>query len=391
MALYHVFVDGAADASPAGNDKLAAAVAAHYGLPVADLQARIASGRFRVKGNCDRATADSYIRDLTALGARCSLEEASPSNAAKTPLPFPAVTAQPAQPPQPSGRPSQSALPPRQTTPPSIDPQQGARTATPPKGFQSGLAAAFSGEQQVDNLGALDDGALLKLSSVDGKEEAPSPAAFAPPPAPAPSKPDGKAKPAAPAKPKDEPIDMFAPPDADDANFQVDLAPEEIARAAKKKASIPPETAPVEPARASRPSLQVPNEPARASRPSIAVANERISSAPAATGLRDPKTRFAVGVVIAIVLGFVPAHFIAHLQESSAFAAVDANVVAVQHDAVTPDDYATLDTFRAGQLARKHDERRNIALLAMLIWAAAGAGIAYVWFRRIPWDREPAA
>jgi hypothetical protein len=389
MALFHVFVDGAADASAAGKDQLAAAVAAHYGLPVADLQARIASGRFRVKGNCDRATADSYIRDLTALGARCSLEEASPSNAAKTPLPFPAVTVAPAQPP---ARPSQTALPPRQTTPPAT-----ARTATPAKGFQSGLAAAFSGEQQVGSLGALDDGALLKLSSVDGKEDGPAADAFAPPPAAAApaAKLDGKpkstapAKPAGPAaKPKDEPIDMFAPPDADDANFAVDLAPDEVARAAKKKVSIPPETETAEPtpaavitARASRPSLQVPTD--RASRPSL-----QTVTAPPQTGLRDPKTRFVVGIVIAIVLGFVPAHFIAHLQETSAFAKVDANVNAVQHDAVTPDDYAALDGFRSGQLARKHDERRNIALLAMLIWAAGGAGIAYVWFRRIPWDRD---
>ena len=371
MALFHVFVDGAADASPAGKDKLAAAVAAHYGLPVADLQARIASGRFRVKGNCDRATADSYVRDLTALGARCSLEEAGPSNVAKTPLPFPAVTA------QPPARPSQSALPPRQTTPPATS-----RTATPAKGFQSGLAAAFSGEQQVDSLGALDDGALLKLSSVDGKDETPHVDAFAPPPAAA----APAAKPEQKAKPKDEPLDMFAPPDADDASFQVDLAPDEVARAAKKKVSIPPETAPVEAApapvsRASRPSLQVPTD--RASRPSL-----QAMTAPPATGLRDPKTRFVVGILLAIVLGFIPAHFIAHLQEKSAYASVDANVNAVQHDAVTAEDYAALDAFRAGQLARKHDERRNIALLAMLIWAAGGAGFAYVWFRRIQWDRD---
>ncbi|MEO6777650.1 MAG: hypothetical protein ABI467_32285 [Kofleriaceae bacterium] len=399
MALYHVFVDGAADGSPAGEDQLAEAIAAHYGLPVADLQARIASGRFRVKGNCDRPTADSYLRDLTALGARCSLEEASASNASKTPLPFPAVTA------QPPARPSQSALPPRPTTPPANDPKPAARTATPAKGFQSGLAAAFSGEQQVGSLGALDDGAFMKLSSVDGQDDRASETAFAPPPGPpGPPGPDAKAPPAAsakpPAKPKDEPIDMFAPPDADDANFRVDLAPDEVARAAKKKVSIPPEsepheTAPVEPApgttgpgRASRPSMQVP--PAsihdRASRPSLQAPDMART-----TGLRDPNTRFALGVVIAIVLGFLPAHLIAHLQEASAYASIDANVTAVQHDAVTPDDYAALDTFRTGQLARKHDERRNIALLAMLIWGAAGAGIAYVWFRRIPWDREPAA
>lgn len=379
MGLYHVFVDGAADASPAGKEQLAAKVAQHYGLPAADLRTRIASGRFRVKGNCDRATADSYVRDLTALGARCSIEEASPSNAAKTPLPFPAVTA--------AARPSQSALPPRATPPTGspLPPRQTtppvtARTATPAKGFQSGLAAAFSGEQQVDSLGALDDGALLKLSSVDGKEEAP--ASFAPPPeavARAESKPN--AKPAAKPEAKtDEPIDMFAPPDADDANFAVDLAPEEVERAAKKKASIPPATepAPEEPARAARASLQPPN---RQSRPSLHAPNVALD---APRGLADPKTRFAVGVALSIVLGFVPAHFVAHARERSAYAEIDKKVEATQAEAVTPEDYAALDGFRNGQLERKRDERRNIALLAMLIWAGVGAGVGFVWFRVLP-------
>ncbi|MEO8549925.1 MAG: hypothetical protein ABI678_08120 [Kofleriaceae bacterium] len=393
MGLYHVFVDGAADGSPAGRERLAAAIAEHYGLPVADLRARIASGRFRVKGNCDQATADSYVRDLSALGARCSTEEASPSNAAKTPLPFPAITAAAASrstlpprttapPPTASALPPRttptpptgSVLPPRQTTPPAT-----ARTTTPAKGFQSGLAAAFSGEQQVDNLGALDDGALLKLSSVDGTDDAPA-AAFAPPPevVAKPGKPAASAPVA--AKPKDEPLDMFAPPDANDAAFTVDLAPDEVERAAKKRASVPPETAPVESARASRPSLQPPTELGRASRPSIQAPN-RAGDPP--RGLQDPKTRFAAGVLLSIVLGFIPAHFVAHARERSEYAAIDHKVAATQAEAVTAEDYAALDTFRAGQLERKHDERRNIALLAMLIWAAAGSAVAYVWFRRL--------
>src|SRR5450432_2270778 len=168
MAAYHVFVDGAADASPAGKEQLATAIAGHYGMPVADVRVRIASGRFRVKGNCDRATADIYVRDLSALGARCTIEEATPSNAAKTPMPFPVVTAA-----------SKPALPPRQTTPPAL-----ARTSSGSKEYQSGLAAAFSGAQQSGGLGALDDGSAFKLSSVDGSDNAPAPdaSAFGPPP-----------------------------------------------------------------------------------------------------------------------------------------------------------------------------------------------------------------
>src|SRR5664279_4272890 len=263
MAVYHVFVDGAAEATSAAKEQLATNIASHYGMPIDAVRARIASGRFRVKGNCDRPTADTYVRDLTALGARCSIEEATSDNVAKTPLPFPAVTAT---------RSSQnSALPPRQTTPPAI-----ARTSSGSKEYQSGLSAAFSGEQQTGGLGALgDEGAVFKLSSVDGKDDTgsvPAVVNFAPPVAataasigPAATKP--AAKPAPTPVKTDEPLDMFAPPDAEDDNFAVNLAPDEVERSAKKKASIPPETVSAEPApRASRASLQ---PPSRASRPSL--------------------------------------------------------------------------------------------------------------------------
>lgn len=370
MAVYHVFVDGAAEATSAGNEQLASSIASHYGMPIDAVRARIASGRFRVKGNCDRSTADTYVRDLTALGARCSIEEATSDNVAKTPLPFPAVS---------GPRPAQaSALPPRQTTPPAI-----ARTSSGSKEYQSGLSAAFSGEQQTGGLGALgDEGAVFKLSSVDGKEDtgAPPPAvSFAPPASamPATVRP-AATKPAAPAAPKDEPIDMFAPPDADDANFAVHLAPDEVERAAKKQVSIPPETAPADPTpRASHPSLQAPG---RASRPSM---QPPVSRDPAATGLKDPKIRLLVGVLVSIVIGFIPAHFIASMREKSAFASVDASVVEVQQQVVTPEDYAALEPMRARQLERKHDDRRNIAMIALLLWAAGGAGVAFVFFKKI--------
>jgi hypothetical protein len=373
MAVYHVFVDGAAEATSAGKEQLATNIASHYGMPIDAVRARIASGRFRVKGNCDRSTADTYVRDLTALGARCSIEEATSDNVAKTPLPFPAVT---------GPRPAQnSALPPRQTTPPAI-----ARTSSGSKEYQSGLSAAFSGAQQTGGLGALgDEGAVFKLSSVDGKEDTPAaPAAvnFEPPASASPAGPTTAkptAKPAAAAKP-DEPLDMFAPPDADDDNFAVHLAPDEVERAAKKKVSIPPETAPAEPAaRASRPSLQAAN---RSSRPSLQPPLT-LSSSPAATGLKDPKIRLLVGVLVSIVIGFIPAHFIASMREKSAVASVDASVAEVQKQVVTSEDYAALDPMRARQLDRKHDDRRNIAMIALLIWAAGGAGVAFVFFKKI--------
>ena len=348
MAVYHVFVEGAVDGTPDGVERLAAAIAEHYGLPVAELRVRLAKGRFRVKGNCDRDTAESYTRDLTRLGARCAIEGGDDA---------PTRTASPSLPP----RPQNSSLPPRTTTP---------APARPSGKLQSGLAAAFSGETPAASLGALaDDAGMLKLASVDGADEpapAAPPAVFEPPPSP----PRTATKPKVAEPP---PVDMFAPPDAEaEAAFKVELADDEVERSAKKRASIPPATAPAAapepPSRISRPSMQPPH---------AVVAQPR--------GLADPKTRFALGVLVAIVVGFIPAHAIASLREHAAYSEIDRLVDKTQHEADTQDAYDALDAFRARELARKYDARHNAALLAFLIWAAAGGGIAYVWFRRIRW------
>ncbi|HEY3801896.1 MAG TPA: hypothetical protein VGL61_04780 [Kofleriaceae bacterium] len=348
MAAFHVFVEGAIDSSAAGVDRLAAAVASHYGLGVDELRMRLAKGRFRVKSNCDRATADSYVRDLTQLGARCTVEDAAAQSRPSTPA---------------------IATPPRGTPTP--------RTTTPPtSSLKSGLAAAFSSEPSAaSSLGALDDGGMLKLSSVDGADDAPAPpprASFAPPPQVAPAKPAVTA--VAPAAP----VDMFAPPDAaEEAAFKVELADDEVERAAKKRASIPPANEP--PPVASVQPAQPP--PSRSSRPSL----QHVPVAASPTGLADPKKRFALGVLVAIVVGFVPATLLASAREKSAYREIDNTIDQTQREADTEDAYDALDAFRARQLSRKYDARQSAALLAMLVWGAVGGGIAYVWFRRIRW------
>src|ERR1041385_1971052 len=121
MAAFHVFVEGATDGSPAGVERLAQAIGAHYGLPPADLLARLKKARFRVKGNADRETADLYVRDLERLGARVSVEEANAENSQRTtPLPFPAV---------------------RPATPPAGTPTARASTPPPLPGFSRRLPA----------------------------------------------------------------------------------------------------------------------------------------------------------------------------------------------------------------------------------------------------------
>jgi hypothetical protein len=98
----------------------------------------------------------------------------------------------------------------------------------------------------------------------------------------------------------------------------------------------------------------------------------------------SPRVRMVVGVVLAIVLGFIPAHIVASLREHSAFRPIDSRVT-VAHAAVDSQaSYEALDALRAEQLEAKRSARNTIALTSMLIWAVTGGAIAYVWFRRRP-------
>jgi hypothetical protein len=103
--------------------------------------------------------------------------------------------------------------------------------------------------------------------------------------------------------------------------------------------------------------------------------------------LAAPRTRLAVGVVLAIVLGFLPADIISTMRERAMQHEIDGKVLAAQAAADTPDRYAALEAFRAEQLAAKRSQHRTIALTALLIWAAAGGAVGYAWFRVIRWDR----
>ncbi len=438
MAVFHVFVEGATDESPGGLERLAGAIAKHYGLGAADLLTRLQKGRFRVKGNADRGTADTYARDLGRLGARCVIEEATADNSQRTtPLPFPAVRPDtpPAgtptvssaphlsiPPPMGAPMPARSSTPPpmgsglsaagpRESTPPPMSglAAAGARASTPPPmggaaaQFQSGLSAAFSGEMPAADLGALGPGggdAAFSLSSLDGVEDnsesggsiGPLPSAGMPASiGPAPEKPKS-IKIAKADKPKDEPLDMFQPPELQGDEFKVDIASDEADFSARKRASTPPPMQTVPDPAAKPTSQRLPTAPStqRISKPSMQVPTAPISvvtSMPSKFGpLGDERVRFAAGVILAVLLGFIPAHFVAKMKEESAYATIDRKVITAQQAAETPEVYANLDRMRADQLDRKESEHRNAAIIGFAIWALVGSGIAFAWFKKIPWD-----
>lgn len=463
MGLFDVYVEGATDPSPAALQRLAEVMSQRYGLPAGELQARLTKGRFRVKANVDDATAQTYLRDLEAVGARVTLAEArggstlppptrpkpeskppphpitvsprqrnesrgsysiSRNSSAGIPLPDdellpakPSPTTPPpvtprtlsansvAAPPQrtsPSSLPPpteprtiSSPLPPR-TSSPSLPPQTSPlpprtmsssippqtsplppRTAgpsNPPANtpFASGLSAAFGESGPVDaaafdslSVGSLDDNApQVETSPV-------LPASIGP----------AAIKPALPKadKPKDVPMDLFAPPESQGEEFKVELAAEEVSHRERKRtpAAVP---------------IAVPPSP------STPVLRPKGPQAERSAGVRmpsmsdeAPRGRFAAGVIVSVVLGFIPATFVQSCREEAAFDKIDSHVAAVQQQASTdsaaPIPFAKLDEFRDEQIAKKKSERRNIAIVSMLIWALGGAGIGYVWFRRVPWDK----
>jgi uncharacterized membrane protein YgcG len=94
-----------------------------------------------------------------------------------------------------------------------------------------------------------------------------------------------------------------------------------------------------------------------------------------------------------VLIGFIPATIVASVREGSAYAAIDTKLRDRYAAVSSEEEYAALDSARATALETKYAERREIALIAVAIWAAVAGGLAYVWFRRVPWDqlsRRPA-
>ncbi len=409
--MFHVYVEGAVDPSPDALKKLAEIMASRYGLPIADVTARLAKGRFRVKANVDRATADVYVRDLGAVGAKVVIDAASKPSSPSIPAPSRTSTPASALPPRtssPSIPAATTALPPRTSSPsipaptaalpprtssPSIPnpartatPASGLRVATPAAGNKavtSGLAAAFGGEATSgsQDLGVLGgDSGAFALSSVDGggvEPELPEPSAFTPPP---------KSVAARAAKANHGMgTDVFAPPDAEEQEQKVDLASDEIEHrsrkveeaAARRRASTPPATAPG----VATPVLQ------RKVSTSIPPQNAPVTALPPRGRLGPlsvPRNRFAAGVVVAIVLGFLPMHVIASYREHDALQKIDSKFLADASAAADPASWAALDE---PALKDKKSAQHGVMLTSLLLWALFAGGVGYIWFKRVPWDK----
>ncbi len=407
-ALFHVFIERPRSTAVGAGAQLARTIAARYGLAAVDLEARIAAGRFRVKGNVDRATADAFAADLIQLGAECTILSAE-APAAEAVKATPVTLDQPrVVPPKPSA----PVAAPRPAPPPSR-PAAAAVTAAPafhPGDDDDGGLGALSGAMTLSMLDGGDD--LSVDRSGERSTGAMLPASFGPPPeashdlrtgsdrdsAP-PSR--GSAReiplaassgPSAPAGPAfgGGPVDPFAPPDAgveSELRLEVDT-PRKAKGGAMAPAPAPAPPPVSEPGPASRQGGARGTANDHGAATSAAAAAPRPTPSPGLVDLaRDPRARFVAGVVLAAIIGFIPAALIASVRERSAFADLDSELDRRQNQFTDRAEWDALDTLRASFVERKQAERQSVALTSLVLWAAISGGFAWFWFRKLDWDR----
>ncbi len=417
---YHVFIERAQD--PGNVAQVAAAIAQRYGMPVDAISQRMGAGRFRVKADVDLDTAKAFAADLHKLGAIAAVVDASTGQ----PVPERATAQTIAKPPErataqtiakPAGIPSgghRVRAPAVGAPNPAVPTPAAAGTPAPAQRnadeLASGLSAAFSGTHEVQNLGAIESGEF-NLATLDDADDLPTSLdepTPTPPPAPGSFAPsddgeeqlvvleDGAPKQQAPPAPAAggaavaPPADEFAPPsedslvDLDDSTFEVEDTP------LPPKPSSAPSAAFTEAQRFSQElAVQQGNaEPA--------AAEQTGRTAKQSVDLRQqfremfvdrPRVRFGVGVVLMIMLAWIPAKIFWGSKVASAQA--ELNVTLQETVTLARNDEAVWTDFE--DIVRKERELAgsrlfNKRITAVMIWLGLVGILGFVYFRKIPWD-----
>lgn len=383
MVTYQVFIETAKDPSPQAIARVAAAIAQRFGLPVDAIQQRLGQGRFRAKSNVDLKTARAFATELDRLGAVCTIEDSTGKPVAIAALP--AALPLPATLPPPAAKPTQAPTPkPAQGTAPTIragashGPLAGIRSspdATPiPGGYQSGLSAAFGDEASKSGtdlgaLGAADSGAF-SLATLDGDEEIAQ-----------------KKSAAASSAPTDPAArdNLFRPPDEVDGPSDLELAVEKPVRVTPP--SMPVATSTDDPETRHTPMPMSAVSVLDDEEPVVEAKRESAIKVVTAVLGNQPRVRLLAGVMLAVLLGFIPATLFASWREGSAYADSRNELHKSYAAAHTVERWNRLDEEIKGQRGVMSSSRQTIAITSILIWGAAGGGFAFFWFRKVPWER----
>jgi hypothetical protein len=313
---YHVFIEGSNDPSPGARERLASTLAQRYGLPPAVISQRLAEGRFCAWASIDLPTARRLGGELESFGARYTLTEENAGPVATTVL-APATA--------------------RSTVLSSAAPPPAAARAS-----DSGLAAARPPGSDVNlDLGALrsgGDGESWKLSQLDGTDEErtmESPHMVAAVAAAADRVARRSSAPplprsARPSRPSAPPIDPFAPPDAGrESSLELEDKPAYVGTVA-----APPAPGTL---------AQAPSSLGGTRSAAAVAGSSTLNKGPFFERMRetmagDLRARFLAGVVIAFLVGLIPAQLFALWRTDVARDGFPAPKKGESRSATTPED-----------------------------------------------------
>jgi hypothetical protein len=99
------------------------------------------------------------------------------------------------------------------------------------------------------------------------------------------------------------------------------------------------------------------------------------------------RARFGVGVLLAVLLGYVVMSFVASGREASRYSHVIAELEAEYDAADTIVAWEALDDARAVALKTLEKRRLNIIIMAVIVWLVVAGLFALLWLRVIDWSR----
>lgn len=368
---HQVFIEGCRDRKPETATALARAIASRYGIDPAQIESRLAQGRFQVKANLNLASARMFVEYLEDAGALCSIVDA----AGRTVLRSAALETATPEGSYPGGRDEVSM--------PELAESDVFALHTPPppdygSEYGSGLSAAAGAAGAEQTLGALDDSSEaamsgIQLSAVDGSSDDPI-------------RSHGASAVAA-----SDDVAAFLPPDMlEEKALELDI--DEPARRAPPAAESPLPSLRAE----SEPGLHE-SPPAESPLPAPAPAAPRQEAiSPGAGPLpsrmlgrlsRDERLRFAVGVAGAIIVGFIAVHFFAAGREAERYGPVVSELKAEYAQAESAQAWSGLHDARSSAITALEDRRSTIVVMSCVLWLMVGGLLLFVWLRIIDWTR----
>jgi hypothetical protein len=420
--VFDVFIDGGLDPSPQGAARLAAQIASRFGIAQTTVAEYLARGRFRVQSGLDEASARKLAAELGTLGARVSIAAAGQPQAAPPrpqpkpgggtvmglgmapPLPASTPPPLPRAPAAPSPRPApvpQATPAPVSVAAPVSPPTNSARNVAAPvisggQRFESGLAAGFGAEASAvgddpSALGSLQmDIGLMSLSALDGSnDEAPQ--------RPQASADDGELDLDGPALSDD----AFSAPDAGTPEDEaLDVEPIHVTPVPGKSAVGLAAAAPaLEEVPLVMPEAHGPLPAAPSAQGIYGKAINTAGPAHGVTALRpngtlekaielfhdSARARWVVGVVLAVVVGFLPAWLYGSVASESRYDKVVRDVGAAYAAADTRDRWEALSApggaTEVGQQAMQRAQF-HLRTTSSLLWLVAAGTFAWFWRKK---------